>query len=200
LKTAITICHSKGLKVTNGGFTKQEIMLLAFDDMMQSGKTQEAYDFANRALPPQYLNKLDNYQKLPVVQRALTFGRKAIEAYKTLDLDYVNFHWYEPVKARGKMNVQALNTDHIDTTVFTAIVNYLKRKTGKPVITNEFGVFNTSPTLIQELMQQVLKANMQYAIFYSGDGAGGAQALQNGDASLRQTGIAVRDFIKQYCE
>ena len=200
LKTAISICHSKGLKVTNGGLTEREMMLIVFDDLMSNGKTQEAYDFANRAMPQQYLSKLNNYKKLPVVQRALTFGKAVIQAYKILDLDYVNFHWYEPSVARGKMNNSALNTDHIDSKVFAAVVNYLKRTTGKPVITNEFGVLNTSPTLIQELMQQVLNANMDYAIFYSGDGAGGSIALQNGSGSLRQTGEAVRDFIKQNCE
>ena len=58
LKTAITICHSKGLKVTNGGLTVREVMLLAFDDLMRSGKKQEAYDFASRAFPQQYLKSL----------------------------------------------------------------------------------------------------------------------------------------------
>ena len=200
LKTAITICHSKGLKVTNGGLTVREIMLLAFDDLMRSGKKQEAYDFAGRAFPQQYLNKLNNYEKLPMAQRALSFGRQVIEAYKTLDLDYVNFHWYEPVSARGKKDLNALNKEHIDPAVFNAVVNYLKLTTGKPVITNEFGVMNSSPTLIQELMQQVLNANMDYAIFYSGDGAGGSKALQNGDGSLREIGDAVRDFIQQHCK
>jgi hypothetical protein len=203
LKTAISICHAKGLKVTNGGLTVREITLLAFDDLYQNGKKQEAYDFARRVFPPQYLSrldKIDNYQKLPAVRRALTFGRAVVAAYKTLDLDYVNFHWYEPVAARGKKDGDALNADRVDPAVFSAIVNYLSRKTGKPVITNEFGVLNTSPTLIQDLMQQVLNAKMDYAIFYSGDGAGGSKALQNGDGSLRQIGEAVRDFIKKNCE
>jgi hypothetical protein len=48
-------------------------------------------------------------------------------------------------------------------------------------------------------MQQVLNANMDYAIFYSGDGLGGSLALQNGDGSLRQTGEAVKKFIDQHC-
>ena len=90
--------------------------------------------------------------------------------------------------------------EHMDAAVFTAVVNYLSRMTGKPVITNEFGVRNASPTLISELLQKVLDAKMDYAIFYSGDGTGGAIALQNGDGSLRKIGEAVRDFIKQHCE
>jgi hypothetical protein len=200
LKTAISICHSKGIKVTNGGLTVREVTLLAFDDLYQSGKKQEALDFAGRVFPKPYLAKIDKYQNLPAVQRALAFGRPVIAAYKDLDFDYINFHWYEPVVARGRSNNEALNREHIDPMIFNAVVNYLSRKTGKPVMTNEFGVLNTSPTLIQDLMQQVLNAKMDYAIFYSGDGAGGSKALQNGDGSLRQIGEAVRDFIKKNCE
>ncbi len=200
LKTAISICHAKGLKVTNGGLTVREIMLLVYDDFMSNGKTQEANDFARRALPPQYLVKLNNYKSMPVVQRALTFGKAVVQSYKTLNLDYVNFHWYEPVAARGKINSDARNADHIDPAVFAAVVNYLSRVTSKPVITNEFGVLNTSPTLITGLMQKVLDEKMDYAIFYSGDGVGGSVALQNGDGSLRQIGEAVRNFIKKNCQ
>lgn len=200
LKTAINICHAKGLKVTNGGLTVREMNLLVYDELVRNGKKQQANDFAKRAFAPVFLNRLNNYQNIPLVQRQITFGRKVIQAYKTLDLDYINFHWYEPVSARGAVNSASIKNEHIDPLVFTGVVNYLTRLTGKPVITNEFGVMNASATLIQELMQRILDAQMDYAIFYSGDGAGGAQALQNADASLRQTGIAMRDFIQQHCK
>lgn len=200
LKTAISICHSKGIKVTNGGLTVREVTLLAFDDLYQSGKKQEALDFAGRVFPKQYLAKIDRYQNFPAVKRALTFGRPVIAAYKNLDIDYINFHWYEPVAARGKLNNGALDREHVDPMIFTAVVNYLSRKTGKPVITNEFGVLNTSPSLITDLMQKVMDAKMEYAIFYSADGTGGAKALQNNDGSLREIGNAVKDFINKHCK
>lgn len=200
LKTAIYICHAKGLKVTNGGLTVREMTVLVYDDLIRNGKTQLANDFAQRAFPPAYFSKLDNYQTIPQVQRALSFGKQVLQAYKTLNLDYVNFHWYEPVSARGAINNKSIHNEHMDAVVFAAVVNYLKKLTGKPVITNEFGLMNTSPALITELMQKVLDANMDYAIFYSGDGAGGSKALQNNDASLRENGIAVKDFIKQHCQ
>jgi hypothetical protein len=42
---------------------------------------------------------------------------------------------------------------------------------------------------------------MDYAIWYSADsGDGKAVALQNADGSLRENGLAFRDFIKEHCQ
>ena len=132
------------------------------------------------------------------IKRQIEFGRKIIAAYKTLDLDYVNFHWYEPVKARGANGVNK-NDTIVDTKIFEFVANYIKTTTGKPVMSNEFGVFNTSPTLIKGLLQAVYNANLQYAIFYSSDGGEGrAVALQNVAGDLRENGAAFREFIKQH--
>jgi len=202
LKTAIDICHAHGVKVTNAGLTDREIAVLVYDDFMRSGKKSEANEFAQRAFPERYKSKLNQfYQNNPMVARQLDFGRQVMEAYKTLDLDYVNFHWYEPTALRGAGPDGIADAQNIDPTVFDAVVNYIKRVTGKPVITNEFGQLNASPAIVKQLMQKVLDARMDYAIWYSADGGEGkAVALQNGNGSLRENGIAFRDFIKEHCK
>ncbi len=197
LKTGIEIAHSKGLKVTNGGITYREVCLIMYDDMMQRGKQQEANEFAQKVFPPAMIMRINNTSN-PQIKHQLEFGRKIIAAYKTLDLDYVNFHWYEPVKARGA-NGTNKNDTIVDTKIFEFVANYLKTTTGKPVMTNEFGVFNTSPSLVKGLLQAVYNANLGYAIFYSSDGGvGKAVALQNVSGDLRENGMAFRDFIKQH--
>ncbi len=197
LKTGIQIAHSKGLKVTNGGITYHEVCAIIYDDMMQHGKEQEAKEFANKVFPPAMLMRLSNASG-PQIKRQLEFGRKIIAAYKTLDLDYVNFHWYEPVKARGANGVGKTDTI-VDTKIFEFVANYIKTMTGKPVMSNEFGVFNTAPSLTRGLLQAVYNSNLQYAIFYSSDGGEGrAVALQNLTGDLRENGAAFRDFVKQY--
>ena len=194
LKTAIDIAHKRGIKVTNGGITVREVCLVVYDDLVQKGKEKEAREFIESAAPPallQRLNKINN----PMVQRQIEFGRDILAAYKTLNLDYVNFHWYEPVRARGKgaQDVQ------FDPKVLAFVANYLKTATGKPVMTNEFGVLNASPELVKNVLQVVKDADIKYAIFYSadGEGEGKAIALQGGNGELRDNGIAFRDFIKQ---
>lgn len=197
LKTGIQIAHAKGLKVTNGGITVREVCLIIYDDYMQHGQQQKAKDFAARVFPDALLQRLNNLHN-PQIARQVEFGRKIIAAYKTLDLDYVNFHWYEPVRGRGKMG-NDVNDTTLDESIFTSVVNYLKTVTGKPVLTNEFGVFNTSPALVKGILKAAYDAKLSYAIFYSADGGvGKAVALQNAIGELRQNGIAFKDFIKEH--
>jgi hypothetical protein len=81
------------------------------------------------------------------------------------------------------------------------VINYVKRSTGKPAITNEFGQLNRSPEIVKQLFQKVLDTGMPYAIWYSADGGEGkAVALQNADGSLRENGVMFRDFIKEHCQ
>lgn len=197
LKTGIEVAHSKGLKVTNGGITVREVSLIVYDDYMQRGEKQKAKDFAQRAFPDVYLQRLNNLNN-PMVKRQLEFGRKIIAAYKTLDLDYVNFHWYEPVKARGAAGAGMNETD-FDPATFTEVATFLKKATGKPVMSNEFGVFNSSGKMVKNLLQTVADADLSYAIFYSADGGTGkAVALQNAGGDLRESGKAFRDFVKEH--
>lgn len=194
LQTAIKIAHSKGLKVTNGGITVREVCLIVYDDLVQSGQKEKAMEFAEKAVPPAFLKRISNMNN-PQIQRQVEFGRKIIAAYKTLDLDYVNFHWYEPVQARAKA---ASTTASFNPEIFAYVVNYLKTKTGKPVLTNEFGVLNNSPELVKGILKAARDAQLSYAIFYSADGGEGkAVALQNATGDLRENGVAFRDFVKQ---
>ena len=196
LKTAIQIAHSKGLKVTNGGITFREVCLIVYDDMMQHGQQDKANDFAQKVFAPALLQRLGKNSN-PQIQRQVDFGRKVIAAYKTLDLDYVNFHWYEPIKARGKAGINREDTV-VDTQIFDFVANYLKTATGKPVMTNEFGVFNNSTSIVKGLLQAAREAGLSYAIFYSSDGGEGkAVGLQNGQGQLKDNGNAFKDFIKQ---
>jgi hypothetical protein len=195
LKTAIQIAHSKGLKVTNGGITVREVCLIIYDDLVQRGEKQKAMDFISKAVPPAFLQRL-NHLDNPQITRQIEFGRKILAAYKTLDLDYVNFHWYEPVRARANA---AAGDVEFNPQIFSFVAHYLKEKTGKPVMTNEFGVLNASPDLVKNILRAVYDAKLSYAIFYSADGGEGkAVALQNAGGDLRENGMAFRDFIKQY--
>jgi hypothetical protein len=198
LKTGIQVAHSKGLKVTNGGITVREICLIIYDDLVQSGQKDKAMEFARKAFPQNFANRLGNGGDLtrnPQIGRQVEFGRKIIAAYKNLDLDYVNFHWYEPVQARGK-NIDKSSVS-FDPATFEYVVNYLREKTGKPVMTNEFGVLEPSADLVRNLLKAARDANLSYAIFYSADGGEGkAVALQNASGDLRENGHAFKDFVK----
>lgn len=193
LKAGAAVAHAKGLKVTNGGLTVREVCLIMYDDYLQHGEQQKAQDFAKKVFPDVFMKRLNGTGKTKMDQQ-IEFGRKVIKAYKDLDIDYVNFHWYEPVAVRYGATPDG--TINFDESVFISVANYLKQVTGKPVINNEFGVFNTSPELVKNLLQAAYHAGLSYAIFYSADGGPGkAVALQNGDGSLRENGKAFRDYV-----
>lgn len=190
LTAAITVAHSKGLKITNGGLTNRELALLVYNDYVERGMKKEAQDFAKKCIKPSLL------QNNPDVEQLMSNTRKLIEAYKRLPLDYVNIHIYEPIK-----NV-VIGTDErvkeITPGAIQEIINYVSRTTGKKVMSNESGQRTSSPDVTTQMLREFAKAKIDYLIWFSGDGIGGAKALQNEDGSLRPSGEAFKNFMKEY--
>jgi hypothetical protein len=114
-----------------------------------------------------------------------------IAAYKTMALDFVNIHWYEPLTASDDSTISTPG-------VAKEVADYLRRTTGKQVLTNEFGQTNQIPTLVASQVNEFRLANFAYAIDFSGTGGGGlnSQPLTNG-LTLLPNGIAYRAAILQ---
>lgn len=199
LKTGIKIAHERGIKVTNGGLTARILTLVTYYDYRSRGMIKEAEDFAKRTQPPHILAILPNLSK----NQGLSNGVKAMDtliaAYKTMNLDYVNFHWYEPITNRNPRTTTSEGIDDIDTKAIGEVVDFLKRVTGKEVITNEIGQLNESPKMVQSILEKCVSLQLPYVIWYSGDGDGPnkATALHNSDGTLRPNGQAFVNFIKQ---
>ncbi len=169
LKAAIPIVHAAGIKVTNAGITSQATAFLVYNDMMAHGRNAEAQE---------YKQDVQVNFNAPYIQRKADFLKQVIAAYKTLDIDYINFHWY------GKSN----NTKALEQTI-----NYLQAATGKPVVTNEIGQYDNSPETVRAIIQTCRKEKMPYVIWYSGlKGGGKAVSLQNADGTLKENGEAFR--------
>jgi hypothetical protein len=108
--------------------------------------------------------------------------KKLIDAYTTLDLDYVNVH-------------TAGTGDSYPTESLTKAADYLRAKTGKPVMSNEFSVKSYSTSLIKELVDGFKAGKYKYALVRSGNSESGAVPLHSG-TNLLSNGIAYRDEIK----
>lgn len=193
LKVGIEVAHSKGLKVTNGGITSPMMVLLVYDDLVSSGRKDDAYKFASKAFPDARLARLNELANKPYVEQKLAEGKKLINAYKSLNLDYVNFHWYLPL--RGIKGAEIAKK--IDPILITYVADYIKRKTGKPAITTEIGQLDPSPAIVSNTLKTCFDLKMPYVIWYSGDGGEGkAVALQNAQGDLRENGQAFKTFIQ----
>jgi hypothetical protein len=189
LTAAIGVAHSKGLKVTNGGITKDELALLVYNYYADNGMKKEADDFARRCLKP-YLLRGD----MPAVKDALIKARKLIEAYKKLPLDYVNVHLYEPIKNRIHGTDESVR--EITPGGIREIINWVEKVTGKKVMSNEFGVRATAPELVTGVLNEFAKSDIDYAIWWSGFGGAGAVPLHNDDGTLTAQGEAFKKFME----
>ncbi len=175
LRAAIPIVHAAGIKVTNAGITSRAIAYLVYNDLLKQGKRAEAQAYCKSSGMP-----LDR----PAVAKKADFARQTLAAYKTMDIDFVNFHWY------GKSN---------DASALKTTIAYLKRVTGKPIVTNEIGQYDDSPETVKEILRACRQEGMPFVIWYSAlnRGPGKAVSLQNDDGSLKSNGEAFKEAAKE---
>jgi len=174
LKAAINVCHSRGVKVADGGLNSQRVCELVYQNYVSKGEQQKADDFAARALIDKNLRVAQGKGSAEATS-LLDDTRKMVDEYKILNLDYVNIHWYEPIKSDIDQTVTSPG-------VLQEVANYLRPATGHPVITNEFGQFNTTTTLIGSQVDAFRAAHFKYAVDFSNNSGGGmgSVALSNG--------------------
>ncbi|MBS0645221.1 MAG: hypothetical protein JSR97_01335 [Verrucomicrobia bacterium] len=199
LTIAIDEGHKRNIKVTNGGIPLRTSTLLCWDNYQSTGQTAAAANYALRAFPSSISANMPAFMASNVqAQQMLSKAKTLMNAYKTLQLDFVNFHWYELVTQR---EIAAQTSDlptlaHVDMKAFEETYNYYKSFTGKQPITNEIGQINKVGSLLTDIVTKCYDLKIPYVIWYSGDGgAGKATALYDGSGTLRDNGNAFKTFI-----
>jgi hypothetical protein len=109
-------------------------------------------------------------------------AKKLIEAYKTLNLDYVNLH----TKGEG---------DSYPAGLLKSAADYIRKHTAKPVMSNEFSIHTDSPDLVRSMVKGWKDGGYIYAIAFSGNSGSQALPFNNGTA-LTEIGRTYRDAIK----
>jgi len=174
LDAAIEVMHARGIKVTNGGITKPGLCYLVYQDYLAQNKNDSAQMFLSwSGIRPGQTS----------VQQRGAFIDTLLQAYTINDVDYVNFHW------------KGANSD--STQAFNAVINYLTKRTGKPVLSNELGQVDTDPNTLTAHVQVCFNYNFPYIIWFSPDPKYGQadQPLQNSDGTLTPSGYAYKNFI-----
>jgi hypothetical protein len=188
LQTAIEVCKARGIKIADGGLHTGMVCILLYQEYLNHGLQKRADAFAELALTDNYLRAAQGRGSAEINAK-IEKAKKMIAAYKSMDLDYVNIHWYEPLDEDNDPTISAPGAAK-------EVADYLRWATGKPVITNEFGQDNQLPSLITSMVNEFRTAGLSYAIVYSGAGISGAQPLHEG-TNLLPNGIAYRDVIAQ---
>ena len=183
LKAACQVAHDQKIPCANGGLSTKTVALLVWADYVEQQQITEACNFAQRAaavLAPDLcrFSAVDHLSDEDKV--LLNTGRQLLDIYKISGQDYLNFHWYVP-----------------DKSAFSDAANYLRRKVGLPLMSNELGQFDQSPEAVQKILSAAAELKLTYAIWFSFD-RDPAVALQNEDGSLRPNGEAFREFMRAH--
>ena len=194
LKVALDVCHSKGIKVTNGGIYGGQLDILTYRYLQTKGQ-KRADSFANNCMENFQIKAAQNPGSNPDLEFKVRQLDTLLNFYD--NLDYVNIHVYEPFDPYVT-NTQKVNTS--TPVVIPDIQEYLKVRTGRPVITNETGQRdNTNPDLVTSMLQLYDHLNFPYVIWFSGEGGRGAQPLYDlGTGKLYPNGIAFATFMAAY--
>lgn len=177
LHAACSQAHKMGIPCTNGGLVSTLVALLVYDHYVQRGNLAKARSFAERTFSPEERRLLGSSRAREQIQK----GKALLKAYVAAQADYVNFHWYIA-----------------DPTALSEAVQFLKEATGLPVMTNEIGQHDLSPTTVTSMMNEVVRLKLPFAVWFSIDAAR-AYALMNSDGTLRENGKAFQQFIQLFC-
>lgn len=115
--------------------------------------------------------------------------KKLIDAFKTMNLTYVNTHAKGPFDKFGKQTTYPTGTLEDDA-------DYLRTQTGKPVMCNEYNQQNSSTELMTGAIGGFKNGDFKYVIARSGSSGDEGYPLNNG-TQLTALGIAYRDAIAQ---
>lgn len=157
LNPAVDSAHKYGALATNGGILHNFVYYIRWV-YQQEGKTDSVNLINQRA-------KI-NSNTGTAAQAVIDWYKIEIPALAASRIDYINLHWYEPV-----FGVKTLNPNSDTTTGLLPIaINFLASRTGKPVLTNEFGTDNASQVLFNRTADEWDQNGVKIRVYYAGDG------------------------------
>ena len=174
LQVACAVAHERNVPCANGGLASSLVALLVYEDYRAAGNDEDAEAFAARAFTPEQRRLLGS----PDAEAQLRKGEALLAGYARAGADYVNFHWYQP-----------------DGRALREAVDFLRARTGLPVITNEVGQTTDDPDQTQEILRAILEADIPVAVWFGLDGPR-ARGLMDADGTLRATGEAFGRFVR----
>jgi hypothetical protein len=178
LQVACQAAHEGGTKCTNGGLLSGSVVYLVYQAYVDGGMTAEAQSFADRAFEDFQRARLASPEGQERLRFVIDRLRRFVSSYRESGADYVNFHWYVG-----------------DATAMREAAQYLSEASGLAPVTNEMGQRDLSPDTTLQLMSEVRRLGLPYAVWYLAD-AKLARGLIEPNGTLRPTGEAFREFIQ----
>ena len=194
LDTAVKICHNYGCRATNGGMPEQVICQVVYRwYKFTLNDNKRANDWADQTMDDGAIKSANNYQEGSNIRRCDTL----LDAYKDMDLDYINIHLYYPWdKDKGGKNPPNVI---IPEDAFKQIADVIYARTGKHCVSNETSIRHSNRDLLHNFLGAYSMGGWQYISFISSfGGSAGEISLIDEDGNLNDMGKAYRDFVDEY--
>lgn len=152
LNALTAIAHEYGIPTSNGGILQPFIYYMRWV-YKQEGKLDSAALLTKRG----NLFPNDNAG----TQQRIDWYRVLIPGIAASNVDYVNFHWYEPAH-------NILTTSDTTTGLLPLVIQFLRDRTGKPVITTEFGSKYDSQSLFNQQADEIDDSGVKMRVYFYG--------------------------------
>jgi hypothetical protein len=184
LQACVNVGRRRGIAVYDGGISGNLKLYEVWWDFVQRGLKDSADNFAALAFDPE--TNLNNWRTSSNFGPRIRFLDTLIAGLKNIATDAVNLHYYETIR-----DVDS-NKTSVSEEALLETVRYYSRATGKPVITNEYGLNNNNSIGVQTGLLKALKAaHVKIALYY------GPDILTNPDGSLTPLGQNYKNTIAQ---
>ena len=215
LAHSIPVAHAHNTLITDGAITNDPLGMLTWGYLYERSGLTTANDFGSKVLAPQVVEWMPYlYQDLHAAEGApssypgggdppafyqnlLQHWKDAVvlvNGYRSLDLDYVDFHWYAKAGVPANDNAEALQT----------AMAYLSEATCHPLVTTEFGEYSNDPDTVRALLSKIHSNHMDFMIWFDSDGDpavglhDGDKTASGGVGALRPNGVEFAKFVASH--
>lgn len=179
--------------MTDGGITSTMVALATWKDLQDRGLDAEANDFASRAFAHEAWIRRDlavrPFQGLsrPAAETSRQMALDLIAAFRTAPIDAVNFHWYID-----------------DDRALAQTIEYLRRATGKPVVSTEMGQYptgqdSTNASVVSGHLDTAIGGeHLPFLIWFDADGTRAVGLHDPATGTLRPAGTTFRTWLQTH--
>lgn len=180
LRAACQVAHSLGIRCTDSGLTASGTVAATVKDLYDSGKAEQAVRLARQALQgAKGVRTVKDLERgFERSAEGLSFVQTYLSGLREAGADYANFHWYHP-----------------ETNALRLVIDYLRRASGLPVMTNETGQQNDDPTQTENQLRLLRDLGVAPIVWFSVD-TKYARGLVDRNGRLRPTGEAFRRVVR----
>lgn len=150
LSRAVSIIHSRGVLCANGGIEGELVSLYLYQSYLDRGLKSQAERFLAQAFDETKRQLFASEYFQEIMFSSVHRVKEFIRVYRSQPIDYVNLHWSQD-----------------SAEAFGQVVNFLRKLTGKQVISSEIK-FPQDEQKAHFLMKKVSRLGIPCAIWYFG--------------------------------